>query len=182
MAEDLQKDTSLTIEILKSEPDLFTSSPLSSDRRFILANINSIPSLAAHMSPTLKTDASFIKELCEASSPELAKQILEEANLNSSYNEMSDEIDVSSTLVNAAVVAAIAEDVSNMNLLTKEQKNDYNLLKEVSKDNNEVIDYVVKHVEEYGSEGLKAVKENVKDIILDTGMERVSQKIEKTPN
>lgn len=179
MSEDLQRDTTITIELLKYEPELFTASPLSSDKNFILANIQSIPQIALHMNPKLKTDPEFINELCEAASPEIAKQILEDTNL--SKMAMSDKIEVAEDMVNAAVVASIVADVSNMSLLTHEQRNDYNLLKDIAYQNEEAVGYVINNINEFGAEGIAGVNKAVQEHIVEESIPKIMDIKETSP-
>ena len=164
MGDNLQREPSLAKEILKDEPEIFSSSPLSSDKLFILNNIQSIPNLANHMHPSLKADSGFIDELCQSVSPEIAKQIIEETQ----SSRMSPSIDVSSELVNDAVVASIIADPQNMDLLTEEQKNDYMFISDIVDQNPEAIGYIVNNIDEFGENGIRAATDGNQRIIIDT--------------
>ena len=164
MGDNLQREPSLAKEILKDEPEIFSSSPLSSDKLFILNNIQSIPNLANHMHPSLKADSGFIDELCQSVSPEIAKQIIEETQ----SSRMSPSIDVSSELVNDAVVASIIADPQNMDLLTEEQKNDYMFISDIVDQNPEAIGYIVNNIDDFGENGIRAATDGNQRIIIDT--------------
>lgn len=165
MSEELQSDTDITSEVIKSEPDLFKESPLSSDRNFILAHIKSIPNIAAYMSAALKTDLIFIKTLCEATSPDLSKQIMNDVGIHDpailenvpSYNDL---------VVDAVVLAAIVANPQSVTELSEEQRNDYGTLKVAAMKNESIIDNVVENIDIFGSEGLRGIREANEDIII----------------
>ena len=172
MSEDLQSDTYIASEVIKSEPELFAESPLSGNRSFILAHIQSIPNLSNYMNAALKTDLSFIKTLCEASSPDVAKQILNNVNIEDP-SILDDVPSYTEAAVDAVIVAAVVSNPENLLDLSEEQKNDYATLKEAARQNDKVIDFVVDHMEEFGSDGLRGIRESSEDAVIESYTEAI---------
>ena len=162
MSEDLQSDPDITTEILKVQPELFVGSPLSKDRRFILANITKMPQISLYMSETLKSDAGFVMELCSATSPEIAKQILENTGYEDTHEHTS-SMDItpnSEDIVDDITVASIIATPTN---LTLEQKNNHDLINAAAKQSDEFFDFVVNHAEDFGFHGLQGAIDAGKD-------------------
>lgn len=167
MGEDLQRDPEITGEVIKVQPDLIVGTPLSRDRNFILTHIQSVPILSYYMSESLKTDTSFIMELCAVSSPEIAKQILENVEMRDEEEPMA-SMEVESDLVEAAVVSSIIADPS---ILTNEQKNDAALIKAAGCEDYNFIKYVADHASDFGYSGLQGASEAAMRHALKTGVE-----------
>lgn len=172
MSEELQSDTDITSEVLKVQPELFVGSPLSKDRRFILANIAKMPQLSLYMSETLKSDAGFVMELCSASSPETAKQILEYTG----HEENTASMDISPDVEDIVDNIAIANAISAPSELTSEQKNNHDLIKSAATQSNEFFDFVANHAEEFGFDGLQGAIDAGKEKIVNTFEEVHSEK------
>ena len=178
MSEELQSDPDITAEVIKVQPELFTESPLSKDRRFILAHIQTMPQLSYYMSETLKTDSGFIMELCAASSPEVAKQILSNTGMQTEENEHMASMEVESDIVDGAIVASV---IASPESLTIEQKNNHNLLKEAAKQNYEFVKYVAQNADSFGFDGLEGVSEAVRDMAVTDFKEKIIQNRESSP-
>ena len=165
MSEDLQSDTDITTEVVKSEPELFANSPLSSNRIFILSHIQSLPSLSHYMSPALKSDLVFIKELCTVSSPDVAKQILNNAGI-SDASVLESVPSPTEVLVDTVLVAALVSNPEHLAELSENQRNDYASIKAAAYQNEGIVSYVVEHLDVLGSEGIRAVREANEDILI----------------
>lgn len=159
--ESLQKDTKLATEIILTEPELIENTPFSRQKDFILKVAEINPRVISYMSTDLKKDSEFTGELCNLQNSDITKYAAIECKMPEIFVE-NPELTVNKIFM----MQAITQNVNSFEYASEELKNDYNFMKEASR-NEKVIDYVVEHTEQFGKEGLTATKDTLVEISTD---------------
>lgn len=153
--EELQKsDLTIATEIVINEPDVMEDTAITDNPTLVLhfAKIN--PEIILYISEDLKNDGEFIEELCETGNKEAIIYAVRECNVST---VIQDNPDLASNPV--FMKEAIKEDANALEHADVSLKNNYEFIKSAAKENEEVIDYVAEHTNEFGTEGLGAAKE-----------------------
>lgn len=156
--ESLQDDINLAREIVREEPELLEETPLSRKRDVVmeLAEIN--PKVVKHMYQELKLDTTFTGELCKLQNPEITQYAASECKMPDTVLQ-NPELSCNKIFM----MQAIFQDTNSLEYLNENLKNDYEFMKEASK-NKEVVAYVVEHIEQFEEEGLTATKDALLEV------------------
>ncbi len=174
--ESLQYDITLATEIVKVEPELIEDTPLSRQRDFILSVAEINPKVIQYMSQELKVDTTFTGELCKLQNTTITQYAASEC-------KMPDSILQNAELSGDKIfmMQAILQDANSIEYLDDDLKNDYEFMKEASK-NKEVASYVVEHIDQFDEQGLTATKDAVFEVSTDeaiSGFEKESLKVKE---
>lgn len=153
--ETLQKNELTTVaEIVTHEPEIIEDTAISSIDTIILylAKIN--PEIILYISEDLLNDGDFIQDLCEECSKEAVMYAVRECNLSEVLQD-NPELATNPEFMKEA----IKEDASILSKVDENFKNDYEFVREISKANPEVINYVAEHTEEFGKKAITTAKE-----------------------
>lgn len=174
--EKLQRNRDLVTEIISEEPNIFENTPVSNDQQFILEMAEVAPNIVLHMSPLLKENTEFTKELCELNNKEITINVAKECKMPETIINTPDLAE------NKIFMSEIITDNPQaLEYVSENLKNDYDFMKEVAK-SKETIDYVVKNIEDFGENGLSATKDALVEISSDeaiSGFEEEQEKVKK---
>lgn len=149
----LQEDINLAKEIIKEEPELIYDTSVSDNKQFILEIVEINPEIIQHISQSLKEDSVFIESLCELENKEVMIHVAKECKIPETI------IDNPNLAENKIFMGEIIkENPETLEYASDDLKDDYEFMKEVSKD-KETIEYVVEHTHDFGEEGLTGTKE-----------------------
>ena len=168
--EALQNNSRLAAEILISEPNLIENTAISRNKQFIIDNVAVNPRIIEYMSPNLKADNELIQELINIDNPEINKEIIK-------ISDVKTLIQINPQLCNNKdfMSNAIDKDMTFIEYVSKELKNDKEFIKEKTAQNEMLIDYVVVNVEEFGLEGIKGARESSKDFTIKDCMDIIDE-------
>jgi len=172
----LQDDIELAREIVRKEPELLEDTPLSKKKDVVLELAEINPKVVRHMDQELKLDTAFTGELCKLQNAEITQYAALECKMP---DAMLQNTELSGNKI--FMMQAISQDVNSLKYLDENLKNDYEFMKEASK-NKEVVSYVVKHIEEFDENGLTATKNALFEVSTDeaiSGFQVESKKIKE---
>lgn len=153
-----------------SEPNLIENTAISRNKQFILNNVGVSPRIIWYMSPNLKEDSAFIKELLKIDSPQIKEEILK-------ISDVKTLIQINPQLCNNKdfMSNAIDKDMTFIEFVSKELKNDREFIKEKTAQNEMLIDYVVVNIENFGLEGIKGARDSSKGFTIKDCMEIIDE-------
>lgn len=162
--ETIQSDEELTLEVMSKEPKLIEGTPLTKNKEFVLKHINEYPAIKQCISQELKIDPvieSAIKQIDNGIryGSETTQRTLELKEMFANDLELAND--------RKLVAEAIELDASLLKYASDELKNDYNFLMEESLKNKKIIDYVVYNSNDFGADGISAVRETSKEFTID---------------
>lgn len=162
--ENIQEDLGLLIEVVLDDPSIIEDTPVSGNKELMLNIVEIKPSVIPYIADSLMTEPGFKEELqdLQYKGVDIGLKIRENIDLRNNVEFMKE---------------AINEDAHFFQFASEELKNSYEFVREVSKENSEVIDYVVEHTEEFGKEALRGTKESLSEHIEENVEEKI--KIEK---
>lgn len=171
----IQTNKEVLLELLRFHPEQFKSNSLfdafKSDPEFMLEAIQIDPTFIEYVSRELLFDEDFKNDVAHVS-----KEAVERLEEEQKRVEIIDNAFKAGEL--AVVTAVVAENVAVISFFTDEMKNNYELMGIVSKENEEVQEYVALNKEDFGYEGIKAVKDNIEVEAKDTGIKQIEAKID----
>lgn len=172
--ENLQNDSKLAGEIILLEPELIEGTPISGNKQFIIEHVNSNPEIIQYMSDDLKEDDKIIMQLYNMNNEEITQNIVNSCIMSSAIlnnPELANDRDF--------IGNVIKWDCSLLEFAGEELKNDYDFLKEQSLENEEIIDYVVENMGNFGTEGIKGVRDTSKELTIDDCMNIIDELSQK---
>lgn len=160
--ESLQKsDMNIATEIVIEEPEVIEDTAISKEENIILHLIKYNPEVILYISNELKSDGEFIEEICKTGNKEAIMYAVKECNIST---VLQDNPELASNPV--FMKEAIREDANALKYADENLKNDYKFIREVSKSNREVINYVVEHTKEFGKEAIEGAKDSLEEKLL----------------
>lgn len=170
----LQENFDLAKDIIKEEPELIKGTPVSNNKQFILQAVDINPKVLIFMSTTLKADSKFTQQLCELKDAEITMYAARVC-------KMPEAIQENQNLANNPVFMkeAIKDDARLLKHTDDSLKNNYEFIKDICKENKDVINYVAEHTEEFGKEGLTAAKEVLVDSTTSKAIDEFKEELEK---
>ena len=166
----LQNDIELASEIIVREPELIKDTPISLNRQFILDNMEKNPKIIEYMNSNLKTDKDFISQISSTKNPEVMEEIIISCvaiDLVLNNPELGRDL--------SFMDLAIDQDVNVLKYASEEIKNNKEFLKIKSSQNENVIDYVVNNIGDFGLEGIKGVRESSREFTVDDCMSIIEE-------
>ena len=169
----IQTNKEVLLELLRFHPEQFKSNSLfnavKSDPKFMLDAIEIDPGFIEYVSRELLFDDNFKNEVAYVSKD--AAKILKEEQ------ERVEMIDTAFNVGEIAVVATvIASNVGILKFVSDEMKDHYELMSLASKENEIVQDYVALNKEEFGNNGIAAVRDNIETEAKDIGIEQIEER------
>lgn len=166
----IQTNKMVLLQLLRFHPEQFKSNTLFSafkaDPEFMLDAIGIDPSFVEYVSRDLLFDEEFKSQVASVSNE--AAIVLEEERTRV---EMVDAAFKAGEIVVVATV--LAANPSIISAFTQEMKDSYELMSVASSANEEIQNYVAINKEEFGTEGIRAVKDNVETEAKDAGIEKI---------
>ena len=172
----LQEKLDFATDIIEEEPEVIIDTPISADREFIVKVAIKTPEVVKHMAVDLKTDTSFISELCELNIPKVTMYAAQECKMPDTLQENPEFAENKEFML-----GFIQKDSNALAYASDELKDNYEFIKEACA-NEKVIDYVTEHMDEFGQQGLTAVKDVVVEKSTDEaiiGFKEEKEKIKK---
>ena len=153
-----QQDLTIPTEIVINEPDVLEDTAITDNPTLVLyfAKIN--PEIILYISEDLINDGEFIEELCKVGDREAIMYAIKACDIQ---EVLQDNPDLASNP--AFMKEAVREDASLLKYADESLKNSYEFIKETSMENRDVIDYVVKHTEEFGKDALKGARDSLEE-------------------
>jgi len=155
----LRDNKELAVNIVIKEPELIEGTPISRDPQFILENVQINPKVIRYMDSRLKTDSKFIDYLSNQSNSEIISEIARAGVVAEILNnpELSNDKEFMSN--------AIRNDVTFLEYISEDLKNDGEFLRTEASQNEDVINYVANNAEKFGLEGIEGVRESSTEYI-----------------
>ncbi len=161
----LQNNLELASEIVESEPYLLENTPISNNKQFIVENIETNPEIVKYISVDLKKDNDFIYTLINTNNESIKKEIARNCEIE---QILIDNPDLCKD--KGFMGAAIDNAVELFKYASDELKNDEEFLKVKSSENEDVIDYVVDNVNDFGTDGIKGVRTSSRNFTIEDCM------------
>lgn len=169
--ENLQtQDLTMATEIVVNEPDVMEGTAITDNPTLVLYFVNVNPEIVLYISEDLKNDGEFIEELCEKGNKEAIAYAISECNISAVIQD-NPKLAQNPEFMKEAV----KEDVTILEKAPEELRNNYEFMRDVTKNSREAIDYVVANTDKFGKEAIKATKETVTENVVTD----IEQEVEK---
>lgn len=169
----LLSETNISNNILQTAPEVIEDTPLARDESAILANVNDNPEIVKYISEDLSSNPTFVAELADKN-PEVVKEMLEKypvEKLIATNPELA---------TNPAFMAeAIARDVTVIKFANEEIRNNYDVFAKAAKENEQVADYILQNVGNFGDEAIKGAKDGSTESLREDTVDILKEMIEK---
>lgn len=177
--EELQKDITIVSEIVSKQPEVIENTAVSYNETIMmqLAQIN--PRTILYMSETLKDNENFIQSLCETGNNEVIKYAAIKCNISDAIANNPNLSNNSEFMKVVMARDAIIKDVNALKNIDENLRNNYEFIKVAAKENEEVIDYVAEHTEEFGIEAINGIKEVLIDNTTCRAIDEMQIELEK---
>ena len=170
----LKTETYFSREIINNDPQLIVNSPISEDKELILDCLYSKPDIIKYISPKLDEDKEFLTDLSKRASGESLEEVIEKYSVEKivavNPELKSDE---------RFMVRAISLDISAIKYADKNILNSYDVFREASVNNTEVITYVIDNEKDLGIDAICGVRDTAKENTFDAFMNVIEENIDK---
>lgn len=167
---DLQTRLDFAIDIIKEDPKVIEDTWASANRAFIEEISSHKPEVVKYMSEDLQLDSVFIRELCELNNREVIINVAKECDISQVIKNNPELLSNKEFLIGAVI-----KDASYLEQADESSKNDYEFIRETTKENYEVVEYVVKNTAEFGVEAIAAAKDTTKEIAVGDYMQVIEE-------
>lgn len=147
----LQNDEKIAMEIIKDEPELIKGTPMSRNSEFILKAAQTNPRVVTYMDKDLSKDIIFKEALKETLNIGINIQVMKEV---------------------------IIQDASLLQYIPEDLKNNYEFIRETSKENYQVVEHIIDNRDEFGLEAIRGAKDTTRELTVEKSMTIVNNMAE----
>ena len=170
----LKPESRLSSEIMINNPELMVDSPLAEAKELILENKERNPDIVKYISPELEDDEIFITKLCEGTTNEVLEEVIDKYSVKKLI-EINEELCVNEHFM----TVAISKDISALEYADKAILNSYDVFREASINNDDVIGYVIENNREIGLNAVLGVRDTAKEKANKSYKEVINENAEK---
>lgn len=171
----LKTEIKLSEAIITTNPELIEDSPIGENKELILKYKDANPEIIQYISDDLSNDKEFLEELCTSNNAEVIKEAVEkysaEKLIAANPELKSDE---------RFMALAISKDVTAIRYADKNILNSYDVFREASINNSEVISYVIDNNKELGIEAVSGARDTAKEKADKGYMDVINENAEKS--
>lgn len=159
----LKENFMLVKEIVRNnEPELIKDTSISDNKEYILDLVEINPKVVLYMSNNLQADNKFKAQLLDLDNKgiNICVKLIENPQLANNIEFMKD---------------AVKFDVSFLGQIGDELKNNYEFIKDASRENYEVVNYIINHEENFGLEAISGAKDTTQELTIEDSMKTINE-------